>query len=96
FLEGAIPIVYAHHERWDGFGYPRELTGEEIPLGARLFAIADTLDAMTVDRPYRKALPFAVAQEEIITNSESQFDPRAVEAFLSIPEERWVNIREGA
>ena len=57
FLQGAVPIVYSHHERWDGTGYPRGLRGEEIPLGARIFAVADAFDAITFDRPYRKASP---------------------------------------
>jgi putative nucleotidyltransferase with HDIG domain len=85
-LSEVAEIVLSHHERFDGRGYPRGLTGEEIPLGARIFAVADTLDAMTSDRPYRRAQPFALARQEIIKESGRQFDPSVVEAFLSIPE----------
>ena len=66
FLREAAEIVYAHQERFDGTGYPRGLRGEDIPLGARIFAIADSLDAMTSDRPYRKGTTFAAATEEIV------------------------------
>lgn len=86
-------IVLHHHEAWDGGGYPDKLAGEEIPLGARIFAIADTLDAMRSDRPYRAALPFSAAYEEIIKNSGRQFDPEIVKVFVSIPEARWEYIR---
>jgi HD-GYP domain-containing protein (c-di-GMP phosphodiesterase class II) len=86
--------VLHHHERWDGQGYPYGLAGEAIPLGARIFAIADTLDAMTSDRPYRKALSFAEAREEIIRCSGKQFDPDMVKLFLEIPEEELRLIRE--
>ena len=79
-------ILLAHHERFDGTGYPRGLKGEGIPLGARIFAIADTLDAMISDRPYRKGLTYSEAREEIIRQSGRQFDPAIVQAFLSIPE----------
>lgn len=95
-LRGAAPIVLHHHERWDGWGYPDGLAGDAIPLGARIFAVADTLDAMTTDRPYRKALLYSCAREEIAHNSGKQFDPRVVEAFLSIPESRWQAIRQRA
>ncbi len=93
-LRPAAPIVLHHHERWDGKGYPYGLSGEEIPLGARIFAIADTLDAMTSDRPYRKALSFAQAREEIERCAGSQFDPELVRVFLSLPEEELRRIRE--
>ncbi len=76
-------IVLCHEERFDGSGYPRGLKGHEIPLAARLFAVIDTLDAMTFDRPYRKALPFDAAKAEIVRMSGSQFDPAAVELFLA-------------
>jgi HD-GYP domain-containing protein (c-di-GMP phosphodiesterase class II) len=82
FLSGAARIVLAHHERFDGKGYPAGLKSEEIPLGARIFVLADTFDAMTSDRPYRKALSSEVAREEIIRCSGTQFDPRCVQAFL--------------
>src|SRR5580698_1144287 len=75
FLREASEIVYAHQERFDGSGYPRGLRGNEIPLGARIFALADTLDAMTSDRPYRRGTTFAAATEEIVRCSGSQFDP---------------------
>ncbi|GBC91564.1 Cyclic di-GMP phosphodiesterase response regulator RpfG [bacterium HR15] len=93
-LRPAAPIVLHHHERWDGKGYPHGLSGEEIPLGARIFAIADTLDAMTSDRPYRKALSFAQAREEIERCAGTQFDPELVKVFLSLPEDELRAIRE--
>jgi HD-GYP domain-containing protein (c-di-GMP phosphodiesterase class II) len=93
FLAPAAEIVLTHQERFDGTGYPQGLMGSEIPLGARIFAVADTLDAMTSDRPYRRALPFSAAQAEIIRESGRQFDPDVVQAFLSIPEKIWENIR---
>jgi HD-GYP domain-containing protein (c-di-GMP phosphodiesterase class II) len=82
FLSMAANIVLCHEERYDGSGYPAGLKGEQIPLAARLFAIIDTLDAMTFDRPYRKALPFDTAKSEILRMSGRQFDPSAVETFL--------------
>ncbi len=82
FFSLAAQIVLCHEERYDGSGYPRALSGDLIPLPARLFAIIDTLDAMTFDRPYREALPFDAAKAEIIRMSGSQFDPLAVETFL--------------
>ena len=93
FLSSASEIVIAHQERYDGAGYPQGLSGEKIPLGARIFAVADTLDAMTSDRPYRKALPFSTAREEVIRESGKQFDPEVVGVFLSLPEQTWENIR---
>jgi len=81
-LRGAgLDVVRAHHERWDGAGYPDALRGDETPLGARVFAVADTLDAMTSDRPYRRALTWNDAREEIFAQSGRQFDPIVVEAF---------------
>lgn len=77
----ATDIVLYHHERWDGGGYPHRLAGEEIPVGARLFSVADTFDAMTSDRPYRKRMPIEVAIKEIDRCSASQFDPVVVDAF---------------
>ncbi len=85
-LAPVAEILLTHHERYDGAGYPRGLQGDAIPLGARIFAIADTLDAMTSDRPYRKALPYSAAREEIKQEAGRQFDPEIVKAFLSIPE----------
>ncbi|HXH21231.1 MAG TPA: HD-GYP domain-containing protein [Dehalococcoidia bacterium] len=84
FLRGAAEIVLAHHERWDGQGYPRGLREEEIPLGARIFAVVDTFDTMTSDRVYRKALSPPESLEEILRCSGTQFDPLVVEAFLEI------------
>ncbi|MEX2301500.1 MAG: HD domain-containing phosphohydrolase [Bryobacterales bacterium] len=78
-------IVYSHHEKHDGRGYPRNLRGEQIPLGARVFAIADALDAITSDRPYRAGRSFPEALAEIQRHSNTQFDPRVVQAFLDIP-----------
>jgi putative nucleotidyltransferase with HDIG domain len=94
FLRDAAEIVYAHQERWDGTGYPRRLKGEDIPLGARIFAIADTLDAMTSDRPYRAKQSYQAARAEIQLWSERQFDPRIVDVFLDIPETLWQRLRE--
>jgi putative nucleotidyltransferase with HDIG domain len=93
FLREAAEIVYAHQERFDGTGYPRKLRGEEIPLGARIFAIADSLDAMTSDRPYRKGTTFAAATEEIARCAGQQFDPQIVEVFLAMPTESWSELR---
>lgn len=93
FLRDATEIVYSHQERFDGTGYPRSLKGNEIPLGARIFAIADTLDAMTSDRPYRKGTSFANARAEIRRCSGTQFDPAIVEAFLKISDEHWGLVR---
>jgi putative two-component system response regulator len=92
-LQPAAPIVLHHHERWDGKGYPYGLSNEEIPLGARLFAIADTLDAITSDRPYRQAKSFSEACEEIVSNAETQFDPDLVKIFLEIDENEWEIVR---
>ncbi|OLC72375.1 MAG: two-component system response regulator [Deltaproteobacteria bacterium 13_1_40CM_4_68_19] len=94
FLRPAAEIVLAHQERWDGGGYPRRLRGEAIPLGARIFAIGDTLDAMTSDRPYRKAATFAQARLEISRCGGTQFDPRCVEAFRKIPDEELEALRQ--
>jgi putative nucleotidyltransferase with HDIG domain len=89
FLEGAAELVLNHHESYDGGGYPRGLQGEDIPLSARLFAVADTMDAMTSDRPYRKALPFEAVRKELKRLSGAQFDPQVVEIFFSLPEAEW-------
>lgn len=86
-------IVYAHHERYDGHGYPRGLAGKEIPLGARIFAVVDTLDAMTSDRPYRKGQSFEVACSEILRQAGTQFDPQLVTEFLRIPPAELQDIR---
>jgi response regulator RpfG family c-di-GMP phosphodiesterase len=96
FLRGAVPIVYHHHERWDGTGYPLGLRGEMIPLGARIFAVADAFDAMTFDRPYSVAISFDAARKEIARCAGTHFDPNVVEAFLKIPLELLETIRNGS
>jgi putative nucleotidyltransferase with HDIG domain len=94
FLSPAAEIVLCHQERWDGKGYPSGLAGTDIPLGARIFAVADTMDAMTSDRPYRRALSFRDTFSEIARCSGTQFAPRVVEAFLEVPSESWMSIRD--
>jgi putative nucleotidyltransferase with HDIG domain len=96
FLEEAGEIVLCHHERFDGTGYPRGLAGQSIPLSARVFALADTLDAITSDRPYRRGRSFEEASREIGRASGDQFDPAVVEVFLSIPAAVWRRARAGA
>ncbi|HEV2473398.1 MAG TPA: HD domain-containing phosphohydrolase, partial [Chthonomonadales bacterium] len=93
FLSEAAAIVYTHQEHFDGGGYPSGLRGAEIPIGARIFAVADTLDAITSDRPYRGARPFEIARAEILRCSGTQFDPTVVEVFLKIPNELWLELR---
>jgi len=80
-------IIRSHHEHFDGSGYPRGLKGEEIPQGARVFAVADALDALTVTRPYHQAVSFEAALDEIVPASGKLFDPNVVQAFLSASEE---------
>jgi len=93
FLKGeGLKIVRSHHERWDGRGYPDGLAREEIPLGARIFAVADSLDAMTSHRPYRRALSWNAAREELIAQRKRQFDPDVVDAFIGV-ESRLRDIR---
>jgi putative nucleotidyltransferase with HDIG domain len=94
FLREAAQIVLAHQEYFDGTGYPRGLKGEEIPIGARIFAVADALDAMISDRPYRKALSVEHARGEIKRCSGTQFDPAVVEVFLALPDTLWSELRE--
>ena len=94
FLGEASEIVYAHQEKWDGTGYPRALKGDEIPLGARIFSIADTLDAITSDRPYRAAQTISAAREEIVRFSGRQFDPEVVKIFLQMPDSIWDDLRK--
>ncbi|MGH9651591.1 MAG: HD domain-containing phosphohydrolase, partial [Terriglobales bacterium] len=86
FLAEASEIVHSHQEMFDGSGYPRGLKGEQIPLGSRIFAIADTLDAITSDRPYRRAQSFTAAKEEINKFAGRQFDPEVVRVFNTMPE----------
>jgi len=87
FLRGAADIVLHHHERWDGQGYPNRVAGEKIPLGARIFSIIDTFDAITSKRPYKEALPVKSAREEIKRCAGTQFDPALVQEFLRISDE---------
>jgi len=93
FLTEAAEIVYAHQEWHDGSGYPRGLKGDDIPLGARIFAIADTLDAITSDRPYRPAQTLEAARKEIEKWSGRQFDPAIVKVFLEMPDSIWEDLR---
>ncbi len=93
FLHEAAEIVYSHQEHYDGNGYPRGLSGHAIPVGARIFSVADALDAITSDRPYRGAKSFDAARLEILRCSGTQFDPAVVEVFLKIPNELWIELR---
>ncbi|MCW2991186.1 MAG: hypothetical protein JWM73_1780, partial [Solirubrobacterales bacterium] len=92
FLGDAKLVVRHHHERWDGDGYPDGLAGEDIPLAARVFSVADTFDALTTDRPYRPAMAIARAREIIAAESGTQFDPAAVEAFGKVPDAEFERI----
>jgi response regulator RpfG family c-di-GMP phosphodiesterase len=88
FLNGeGLKIVRSHHERWDGRGYPDGLAREEIPLGARIFAVADALDAMTSHRPYRRAMSWNTARTEILDQRKRQFDPEVVDAFAQVEDD---------
>jgi HD-GYP domain-containing protein (c-di-GMP phosphodiesterase class II) len=93
FLGAASDVVRHHHERWDGAGYPDGLKGEDIPLTARVFAVADTLDALTTDRPYRPASPIAEARSLITEERGAQFDPTVVDALATLPDEVFERIR---
>ena len=95
FLTRAAQVVLHHHESYDGNGYPSGLAGDTIPLGARIFAVADTFDAMTSDRPYRAALPVERAMEELHVFTGRQFDPDVVEAFQRIPMSQLLAVRNG-
>ncbi len=94
FLAPAADMVLAHHERYDGAGYPRGLAGEEVPLGARIFMIADTFDAITSERPYKPAIAPEEALAEILRCSGTQFDPACVRAFLTVYQQRFVTSRQ--
>ena len=94
FLHGAAQIVLHHHEKWDGTGYPYGKQGEEIPFGARIFRLADAIETITSKRPYKKALPFEAAEDEVIRCSGTHFDPQVVEAFKKIPRSNWTSIRD--
>ena len=93
FLGDAARIVRSHHERWDGRGYPDRISGEEIPLAARIFAVVDALDAMTTDRPYSPKVPVQEARREIVAKSGTQFDPDVVAAFERLPDRTLERIR---
>jgi len=93
FLKDASEIVYSHQEHYNGSGYPRQLKGDDIPLGSRIFSVADTLDAITSDRPYRKGTSFLNARKEILRCSGTQFDPQVVDAFLGMPPDIWEDLR---
>ncbi len=93
-LNEAAQIVLHHHEKYDGTGYPFGLKGEEIPIGSRIFAVADTIDAMTSDRPYRKALPFEKVADELKNFKGEQFDPDVVDAFFEKPLDEWKEFKE--
>lgn len=94
FLEGAACVVGQHHERWDGSGYPLGLRGEEIDIKARIFAVADALDAMMSDRIYRKGRSYEWAASELCRHSGTQFDPKVIQAFLRIPREDWEELHK--
>ncbi len=95
YLQEPAEIVYAHQEHFDGSGYPRGLRGEEIHIGARIFAIADTFDAITSNRPYRKANTMEAARKEILRCAGTQFDPSIVDVFVATPDSIWLDLREG-
>lgn len=94
YLRDVALIVYHHQERWDGKGYPLGLRGEQIVVGARIFAIVDALDAITSDRPYRRAQPLEVAKREIRRCGGSQFDPKLAQAFEQVPDDDWLEVRQ--
>jgi HD-GYP domain-containing protein (c-di-GMP phosphodiesterase class II) len=94
FLGAARDVIRSHHERWDGNGYPDGLAGTEIPLSARVFAVADTLDALTTTRPYRRASSFARARAIITRDSGTHFDPEIIAAYESLPDSRLEQIRK--
>jgi putative nucleotidyltransferase with HDIG domain len=89
FLKGPAEMILSHHELFDGSGYPKGLTGEQIPIGSRIFALVDTLDAMTSDRPYRKALPFDAVTSEVKKFRGTQFEPALADLFLSLSRSQW-------
>jgi ribonuclease P protein subunit RPR2 len=95
FLEQAKLVVRHHHERWDGTGYPDGLKGEQIPLAARVFAVADTLDALTTDRPYRDAVDWQRARVEICNGSGTQFDPAVIAAYETIGDDTFARLGGG-
>lgn len=92
-LRAAAPIVLAHHEWYDGAGYPRRLKGSDIPLGARICSVVDTFDALTSVRPYRSPLSMVKAYDQVWSESGTHFDPLVVDAFLAIPPADWEQLR---
>lgn len=94
FLAGAAQVVLHHHERWDGKGYPYGKKGEEIPLSARIFMLADAIETITSKRSYKEPMPFEYAEEEVIRCAGTHFDPQVVEAFRQIPRTNWIAVRE--
>ena len=96
FLAEATEIVRSHHERWDGMGYPDGLAAENIPLSARVFAVADVLDALTTDRPYRAGFPLRQARAMIMEESGTHFDPTVIDAFGGIDDTVFVQIGRDA
>jgi ribonuclease P protein subunit RPR2 len=95
FLGEGLAVVRHHHERWDGRGYPDRLAGDAIPLAARVFAVADTLDALTSDRPYRLATSWPAARDVICAQAGTQFDPMVVAAYTAIDDTVFVGLRDG-
>jgi HD-GYP domain-containing protein (c-di-GMP phosphodiesterase class II) len=91
-LQPALPVITQHHERWDGTGYPLGLAGESIDIKARIFAVADALDAITSDRPYDPARSYTEAHDTLVKGAGKQFDPAVVEAFCSIPLDEWASL----
>ncbi len=94
FLGQAREVIRSHHERWDGLGYPDQLAGEAIPLSARVFSVADVLDALTTDRPYRQGSPIAEARAMIVQEAGTHFDPGVISAFEEISDATFEAIRE--
>ena len=93
FLGTARDVIRHHHERWDGDGYPDGLAGEAIPITARIFAVADTFDALTTNRPYRQASSIAESRAIIVADAGTHFDPAVIEAFTSMPDADLERIR---
>ena len=89
FLHELVPMIKHHHERYDGKGYPTGISGEDIPIGARILTVADSFEAMTSNRPYRKALSRKIAVEQLINNKNTQFDPGIVDIFLGVLEKNF-------
>jgi putative two-component system response regulator len=94
FLEQAAEIVLSHHENFNGTGYPNRISGKEIPLGARMFSVVDTFDAMTSSRSYRQAISYEEAIDLIAQSSSSQFDPDVIDVFIQVPKDDWIRARD--